>query len=97
MIKFLAFCLVYLAMSGPAGFAIVDFLVKAVKVIDALLDPSYIKLWLPFIILAAVAIPPIYGIWYELRRLCKSGVIRQVTRTLTHDDYADIYEKRADE
>jgi len=41
-----------------------------------ILDPEYIKLWFqiafPFILLAAIALPPLYGIWYELRKRRKN-------------------------
>lgn len=38
-----------------------------------ILDPGYVKLWLPLIILAAAALVPLYGIWIELRRWRKAN------------------------
>jgi hypothetical protein len=38
-----------------------------------ILDPGYIRLWLPLLFIAAFALIPLYGIWYELRRWRRSN------------------------
>jgi hypothetical protein len=38
-----------------------------------ILDPAYIKLWFqiafPFILILAACLVPLFGIWYELRKM----------------------------
>jgi hypothetical protein len=73
--EYIALLLFLIVVSSDAGFRFVQMLVQIVKGIERfmeILDPGYIKLWLPFIFLAAVAIVPIAGIWYELRQIRKT-------------------------
>ena len=41
-----------------------------------MLDPEYIKLWFqiafPFILILAVVLVPLFGIWYELHKMRKN-------------------------
>jgi hypothetical protein len=86
--KWIAFVLFLISVSSDAGFKFVQILVKMVRwFYMGILDPGYIKLWLPFIILAAVAMIPLFGIWIELRRWRKAN-----ERPGYLDD--DVYDER---
>lgn len=76
--EWFAIFLTAIAMSSTFGFNLVSFLVKVVEFIDKILglnyypgvlDPGYIKLWLPFIVLVFLALIPMYGIWYVLKKI----------------------------
>jgi hypothetical protein len=54
---------IYIWYNTPLGPPLEPFTIMAV------LDSGYVRLWLPFIILAAIAIIPIVGIWYELHKM----------------------------
>jgi hypothetical protein len=72
--EYIAWFLFLVPISGDTGFKFVQILVKIVRWFDmGILDPGYIKLWLPLIILAAVAMIPLFGIWIELRRWRKAN------------------------
>lgn len=62
-----------------------------------ILDPEYIKLWFqiafPFILLAAIALPPLYGIWYELHKMRKNDENLNFLSTLPPSEDDDIYDK----
>ena len=63
-----------LAMSGDFGFRVVQVLVKIYRWCDmTILDPDYIRLWIPLLFLAALALIPLYGIWFELRNWRKAN------------------------
>lgn len=76
----LLFAMIFLLIAGTSnvGFNFVHFLVVCVntfdkiiaklKPISSVIDPGYVKLWLPLIIISALALIPMYGIWFVLRK-----------------------------
>jgi hypothetical protein len=63
-----------------------------------ILDPAYIKLWFqiafPFILILAVVLVPLFGIWYELREQNKNHYsVTWHTDDKAKDDDDDVYDK----
>jgi hypothetical protein len=87
--EYIAFLLFLIAASSETGFKFVHTLVQIVRWFDmGILDPGYIKLWAPFILIGAVALIPAFGIWYELHKTRKNSEKQPM---MYPDD--DLYDK----